>query len=550
MNAFQNTMPVTRMGRRGFVGLLAAAVAAPVLASCGSGGEAAAGGGGGGPVGIPEDVLPNYVPVEYVAPDIPGVDGSTPGFLEWPELVTSTDSAPGVGGSYTAMTPTYGNVAPGLADSKYLQQVNELINATFDFRYTDNNAYPDKLQAIFASPKDVPDFVTIAEHNIPPRFDQALPGLFTDLGEYLSGDKIEKYPNLANIPTDAWKSCVFEGKLYGLPYPADRISGATFYRKDLFDELGITELPTNAEEFYDLTVELTDESAGRWAGNDLTDTSNLIFSVPPKWKRVDGNLVHRYESEEYRAHLEFVTRLFSAGVVHPDAVAGSKGENKQRFESGKVLLNYDGYSGWIGSHVRTFPTTPAYDQQPLPWFSPDGSTPTVFVSSPAKIMTFVKKQDDEARMSEILDLLEYIAAPFGTVEQNLLQNGIEGLHWTPDPETGAPIKTELGLKEVTSTYQWLVRPPVTQNAPQYPDVVADYSNFMADSMQYAVEPEFHGVQILEPVDLAQLSQPFRDLEADIVRGRRSMADLDEAITKWQTSGGEKLREFYAGYLED
>lgn len=548
MNAFHRTVSTPKINRRGFVGMLAVAAAAPAIASCG----ANTGGGSDetGPIAFSDDVLPNYVPVEFVEPDVPGVDGSTPGFLEWPELVTTADSAPGSGGSFTAMTPTYGNVAPGLADSQYLQQVNELINATFDFRYTDNNAYPDKLQAIFASPKDVPDFVTIAEHNIPPRFDQALPGLFTDLGEFLSGDKVEKYPNLANIPTDAWKSCVFEGKLYGLPYPADKISGATFYRKDLFDELGITELPTTADEFYDLTVELTDPGAGRWAGNDLTDTSNLIFAVPPKWKRVDGNLVHRYESEEYRAHLEFVTKLFAAGVVHPDAVAGSSGENKQRFESGKVLLNYDGYSGWIGSHVRTSPTTPAYDQQPLPWFAPDGSTPKVFVSSPAKIMTFVKQQEDPDRMAEILDLLNYIATPFGTVEQNLLQNGIEGVHWNPDPDTGAPVKTELGLREVTSTYQWLVRPPVTQNSPQYPEVVEDYCTFMAESMEYAVEPEFHGIQILEPVDLALLSQPFDDLEADIVRGRRSMADLDTAIENWRTSGGERLREFYAEYLGD
>lgn len=548
MNAFHRTVPTLKTSRRGFVGILAAAAIAPTVVACGSNTGAAT--NETGPIPFSDDVLPSYVPIEYVEPDIAGVDGSTPGFLEWPDLVTSADSAPGAGGSFTAMTPTYGNVAPGLADSQYLQQVNELINATFDFRYTDNSSYPDKLQAIFASPKDVPDFVTIAEHNIPPRFDQALPGLFVDLGEHLSGDKVEKYPNLANIPTDAWKSCVFEGKLYGLPYPADRISGATFYRKDLFDELGITELPTNADEFFDLTVEITDEGAGRWAGNDLTDTSNLIFAVPPKWKRVDGNLVHRYESEEYRAHLEFVTKLFSAGVVHPDAVAGSSGENKQRFESGKVLLNYDGYSGWIGSHVRTSPTTPAYDQQALPWFAPDGSSPQVFVSSPAKIITFVKKQEDEARMSEILDLLNYIAAPFGTAEHNLLQNGIEGVHWDPDPETGAPVKTELGLREVTSTYQWLVRPPVSQNAPQYPDVVADYCNFMAESMEYAVEPEFHGIQILEPVNLANLSQPFDDLEADIVRGRRSMADLDAAIETWRTSGGEELREFYAGYLED
>ncbi len=37
-----------------------------------------------------------------------------------------------------------------------------------------------------------------------------------DLTEYLGGEEIKEYPLLANIPTDFWKECVYDGQLDGI----------------------------------------------------------------------------------------------------------------------------------------------------------------------------------------------------------------------------------------------------------------------------------------------------------------------------------------------
>ena len=141
----------------GFLGTGAAAVALPGgLASCSSGGGSAP--AATGPVSAEDlaKVLPNYYPLELVAPDIPGVNGSTPGFTKMPAtLVKSVAAVPGKGGKYTVMSPAWWTPPPGLSSNSYYQAVNDALGAAVDFQVADGNTYGDKLQALLASPKDV-----------------------------------------------------------------------------------------------------------------------------------------------------------------------------------------------------------------------------------------------------------------------------------------------------------------------------------------------------------------------------------------------------------
>ena len=41
----------------------------------------------------------------------------------------------------------------------------------------------------------------------------------TDLTQYLAGDAIRDYPNLAAIPSRSWKGALVNGKIYGVPIP-------------------------------------------------------------------------------------------------------------------------------------------------------------------------------------------------------------------------------------------------------------------------------------------------------------------------------------------
>ncbi|MFC8943182.1 extracellular solute-binding protein, partial [Streptomyces griseoincarnatus] len=493
--------------------------------------------------------LPAYVPVEYAKPDFPSVNGSTAGYATMPEeLVTVFDSPPGSGGTYTAMTPLWAALPP-TEGNRYFDAVNEAAGTTIKFQISDGNTYGDKLAAVLASPKDVPDWVCVPTWNVPPRFNQAVEGVFEDLTPFLAGDKVKKYKNLANIPTDAWKFCVFEDKLYGLPFPGDVIGNAIFYRADLFEEQGITELPASAQDLLDLCKELTDPGKKQWGANDLWTAAGMMFAVPNLWKLADdGSLIHRIETEEYRAALEWQIKLYKQGSVHPDAVADHPEAQKPNFESGQVLITADGVGGWAEALGRMQEVNPDYDQRPFAPFAADGGTPVIWRGQPVGIFSFLKKNDDKAKIEELLAVADFLAAPFGTTEYALIRYGEEGTHYTLDKQ-GLPVPTELAATEVQGSYIFLVDPPVVNSTVQYPGFVEAFCTWMADGAQYLADPPFYGMQISEPAQYAALKTPFEDLEKDIARGRKTMKDLDAAVATWSSSGGEELRAFYQDILD-
>lgn len=538
------------VGRRGFLGMIAvgaAVIGVPsLLSACSSGG----GGGAAGPTAqasVSTDILPAYYPVEYVKPDFPSVKGSTPGFATIPaSFVQSVTTPPGSGATFTAMTPLWGTIPP-VDGNQYYEAVNAVLGSTISFQISDGNTYGDKLATVLASAKDVPDWVCVPTWNIPSRFgSEIVPNLFQDLTDFLAGDKVKDYPNLANIPTAAWKFCVFNGRLYGLPFPGEIITDATFYRKDLLDAKGVEADVRTADDLLALAKELTGGNV--YGAEDLWVTSVQMHAVPPKWKLEGDKLVARCETEEYRAALDWNARLFASGAVHPDAVAGNTGEAKTRFQGGQTLISNDGLGGWHEALRDNLAANPAYWQQPFAPIAADGGTPVLFQGNPANIFSFLKRSDDVARIRELLRLANVLAAPFGTTEFDVINNGVEGVHYTKGDD-GVPVPTALAATELQPTYMFLVDPPIANTRVQYPGFVEASSTWMADAAQYVTEPLFFAMQIVEPPQYASIGQPFVDLEKDISRGRKTLDDLDAAIATWKSAGGEELRAFYQEILD-
>jgi putative aldouronate transport system substrate-binding protein len=183
----------------------------------------------------------------------------------------------------------------------------------------------------------------------------------------------------------------------------------------------------------------------------------------------------------------------------------------------------------------------------MDFFAPDGGKPTLFRGSPAAIFSFIKKTDDSSKVEEMLALANFVAAPFGTEENMLIVNGVEGIHYTRDAQN-APQATAKGKAEVTSTYAFLVNSTTVNNEVQYPGYVKTKTDWEIRQAPYVVDPLFYGLQIQEPSKFGSLGKPFDDLSKDILRGRKSMSDLDAAVATWKKNGGDELREFYAGFL--
>ena len=360
-------------------------------------------------------------------PDIPGTHGAPPGFTSYPtELVQAVDGTPGKGGSYKAMAPLWGPIPPGLGENSFYDFVNSKLGTTIDFQFQDGNTIIDKMNAVIAA-GDVVDITMIPDWaiNLIPDFNEAAPQLFEDLTPYLAGSAVEPYPMLASLPTNAWKWGVFSDRLYGVPWPTDPLSEWIFYRKDLFDKHGWG-LPTTAEELFELGEEINDPRNNRWAFGDFYRVARQIFRTPREWRYEDGKLVHRYETPEFEEAVAFMRRVYDAGLVHPDIAAGTGANSKELFNSGKIVITQDGFGAWTEAYQAILPQNPDFRMDLVPVFAHDGGTPSLHGNDPSSQSVFIKKGLGEEKVTEILAVLNYCAAPFGTVEYMVYRYGEEG----------------------------------------------------------------------------------------------------------------------------
>lgn len=538
------------ISRRGLFALSGAAATTLLVAGCGGTGGAAAGTTGADAM---KKALPNHIPSKAVKPDIPGVAGangavSDPAFLRYPaNPVRTVDGIPGAGGTYTTRTPLWGSIPPSSGNA-YYDAVNKAVGATLKMQPSDGNNYVDTLPALFASDK-LPDWLQIpnwvnAKLNLGSGLDR-----FVDLTPYLSGDNVEKYPNLANIPPAAWQSAVWGGRLYGLPCfaSAGAVAGYLFYRKDILDAAGVSPEVRNADDLFALGKELTDADRGQWAFDDLWPYLLFPFGVNSIWNDDgSGKLVNQYETDGMVEALEFVARIAKAGYVHPDALALNTAEGQQRFWSGKVVIQGGGSGGWDGLDTQGgAAANPKYDRQAFSVFDAHGGKPGIQLSPGASWFTYLNGKLSGDQVRECLAIANYLAAPYGSKEYLLVNFGAEGTDYTMTG--GNPVLNDKGQKEVAITYQFLVSPPaVTLVKNGFTQTAKDYAAWQGDAVKHAVKPLFYGMNVTEPPQYASLTQPIEDAMKDVRSGRKSIDDYKSALATWRKQGGDQLRKFYDG----
>ncbi|MGP3972354.1 extracellular solute-binding protein [Streptomyces sp. 6N223] len=545
-------MPNSRSGpsRRSFLASTAVATAAvggmPLLSACG-------GEGSGGQEGrVSEDELKSILPTyrasdAAVDPDIASESGSSPGYTRWipqEELGVSVPNPRGGGAELTAMTPLWGT--PPRPGNPFWTAMDEGIGVRMTWQVQDGNVYGDKLAATLAS-SDIADLVCIPEWELNGQIPQAISSRFADLGPHLSGDKVLDYPNLAAIPTEAWEPAIFGGALRGLPMPMNpEETVMPFYRQDIFETNGWSP-PTNAQEFIDFAKDITSPRNRVWACEDMKWFGGIMYGSP-KWELVNGRLINRVESELYLEALEWTRSVFEAGVVHPDAIAAT-GDPGVRFAAGEVMMFIGGNGAWYGSSVEQQKTNPDFRMGAFDFFAPDGGDPVLYRGNGSTIWTFVNKNLSEDRIRAALELANFTAAPYGTVEQRLKQWGVEGTHYTL--EDGLPVRAEKGNAEVVpETYTFICSPGPFIAFPDEPEIVEDWTAWQKRNFPFTRDWLFSGRQIQEPARLSGIDDGFEDLEDDVTRGRASIRDMRNAVDEWRRNGGDELRDFYQRLLDE
>ncbi|MBE8477692.1 extracellular solute-binding protein [Streptomyces justiciae] len=544
--------------RRSFLASTAVATAAvaggmPLLAACGDSDSGSRDGTTSSKDA--KKILPAYVASNVVTPDIPAKNGSAVGFTGKLDLATLKTSVPkklGKGGKVTVMSPFWGS--PPKSDNAYYKAMNDLIGVDVSWQNQDGNTYEQKLGAVLAS-SDVPDVVVVPGWNMNGKIPTAIISKFADLGPYLSGDAVKEYPNLAAIPTEAWQRSIFGGKLRGLPMPSPWApSIVPLYRRDIFEKEGY-EIPKSCDEFMALAKEITNAKAKRWACLDMKWTAWQAFGVfsgsekPLWWDMVDGKLVNRIETEQYLEAIEWSRKLFEAGVVHPDSKMGKNAPDPgPKFAAGEFLIYPNNISQWWGRTAEQATQNPEFKIWGMDVWGHDGGNPTIYAEEPAGIFAFVNKKASESVIRDVLAVANVTAAPYGTKEYMMTNYGVEGTHYTV--KDGVPTKTDQGNIDVMNAYVMIASPAATLAHPDFPEVAKAQVEWEQRMGAFTKKSAFWGMQITEPNRWTNLANDFEQLEDDIVRGRKKISDMQQAVSDWKSKGGDKLRDWYKKILDE
>lgn len=543
--------------RRGFLaatgGVAGAVAAAPLLAACGSSPAVKAGTTSQSELA---KIMPAYVSrtIAGITPTYPGVDGSEPGYLDYPaSLVRTVSGAPGSGGTYTGISPYWGSI-PRTTGNTYYDTLNSALGATLNVQPTNGNLIGTALPPLFAGNK-LPAWIQVPTWAEPPAFGQAVAAKLADLTPYLAGDKIKQYPNLAAIPSAGWQAGIWNNAIYGIPTVVAGFSVGVYlyYRADILDKLGIgTPAVRSISDLYDLGKEINDPAAKRWAFDDIWSYLYQPFGIPSGWTTdAKGDLITAYETENILEALNWATTIFKAGLVNPDAVAGDTSTAKQRFYSGQEIIYADGQGAWNGSDAQAGEAAnKAYVRAAFPFFTASGTgTPAIPLASATGYISYLNKSLKPSQIEELLRIADYLAAPFGSYEYTLVNYGKENTDYTM---TGnGPVLTATGTKDVDSgAVVLLASPPNVINNPGYPQVTRASATFGQQNAKYGYKPLFYEMNVTVPANLtsAYAFTPFTEtanIMYEVERGRATIADYKSTLSTWLTSGGgNKLKAFF------
>jgi putative aldouronate transport system substrate-binding protein len=512
--------------------------------------------------------LPTYVSsTQGPKPDVPSTGPNiSGGFLSYPaNPPRATQTTPGRGSEVTFFVPAYYPPATPLEQNSAWQEVNKQLGATIKFEIVPLGEAGLKLAALMAG-NDLPDLMHFSlGWDAAPNLPQFAEAKCADLTPYLSGDAIKAYPNLAAIPTYAWRSCVYKGRLYAVPIHRPAVLNVAFANSAVYDrEFGGGYVPKSADDFKRMLTQVTRPQSNQWgygafvsatAGSAFDIVVNYglftrLFRAPNQWRLESGQLTNTRETAEFRAAVGYVRDLWSSGVFYPES-ASFNGviPAQEAFWGSKFVFMSHTMAYYAELWRRGLTMNPAVVPRVLPLFSNDGSPGMYHLSRQVLSTTALKKASPD-RIKELLGIVNWLAAPFGSQEDRLIYYGISGVDYALD-DRGNPKPTEQGTRDANYVpWRYVAQRPWVLYDAGLPDFASVLQRTEQSFAPGGIQDPMDGLYSPTNSSLAnKLAQPFTDGVAEVVRGTRPLGDLDALVSEWRTNGGDKIRAEYQEALD-
>lgn len=506
--------------------------------------------------------MPTYQPLSIAQADLPGDDKVEAGYFSFPKTVTPTVTSTPItaGGEVNVMTwNVTGPIAP-LESNTAWQEINKQLGATINLvNNVSNSDYRTKLATVVAG-GDLPDTIYIPAtpggQSAPfAQFPDFLERSAADLTPFLSGDAVKEFPNLAAMPTRAWKSVTYKNKIFGVPVAFPLVPGTVLWNhQEMLDDAGLTP-PKNTDDFKSLLEALKKPDIGQYGigasvqGAETTSGAfdlgmySAFFNAPNNWK-IDaaGKLTRSFETDEYKSAVAYARDLVAAGLYHPDSPTFNQVSVRTNFVGRKyAFIN----SGWLAAAIQFW--SGAQSQTPpgklaiVPPIGVGTARGSFYTGTQLFGWSMIKKAS-EARVKDLLRMFNFFAAPFGSAEYLLINYGVESKDFNFD-DGGNPVLTPAGKTNVNSVWTYIVQPPqVYYNATR----PRDFATMMQNGAKAMI-----GVGVDDPAATLYsethaakgsiVNQGFLSAIGEVIAGRRPFSDYDGLVKDWRSGGGDQIR---------
>ena len=295
-----------------------------------------------------------------------------------------------------------------------------------------------------------------------------------------------------------------------------------------------------------MCAEVNDPRHNRWAltgsyGSFSLPAFAAAFGAPNNWsKNSDGSFTRDFETDEYKAAVEFTAKLRQSGYFHPRSANLTGSQMTELFVSGQIVCNAGQLSGWKA--LTSVQGLKSSQVTAMPLFSAKGQQPALYYGSGVYGVILLKKAAND-RAAECLRLLNLYAAPFGTEEYLLVHYGVSG----PDYqlENGEPKLTDVGKKEVVNVGYVSGSEFRVMYGPGQADWVRAQYQWEKTVAPHGLADPTLGLYSETASRSGDEEQKVRDTVSDVIMGRKKIDDFTAAVKTWKSAVGDKIRDEYA-----
>jgi putative aldouronate transport system substrate-binding protein len=500
-------------------------------------------------------LLPTYSAHDVVQADLPAADTGVPaGYFSYPKspkrILAGTPTS---GGSISMMKFITGALPPPVGSNPYWQELNKRVGAEMKFTNILNADYWQKLATTVAG-GDLPDMAQFnGSSTVPAHLGDILQTKFQDLSAWVSGDNVKKYPNLAAIPTAAWRDVMFKGGIYGIPRPQWVTGNDNKIRQDIVDDLGLSADLSDGEDFMAFCKALSDPGKRRWACDGVPHAllmTGQMTGAPNGWKVEGGAFTSAYATDEYKQAIDLARQMWASGYIQPDSPTQYPTNIHTWFTNGTTVILNDSSGNWgtLTQAGRELSDKFEIGELILPKWEGGGQAAHYEVKGSWTFAGLKKASDD--RVDELLRVLDWFATPFGSEEYLFINYGVPTRDYTLDGTD--PVATPTGVTECANFLASYVASPVLPlYFPGDPDLARSMHDGLAKLMKVSAPLPTAGlVSETNQNKGASLAKVLTNVQNDIIYGRKNLSDWDGAVKTWLSNGGTAMGHEYEEALAE